>query len=117
MDSSASWTVYFFREVPHASPDHAVAAGPPPPFRCGGRCRTIHGSMTGWHEARTKHGKDLYRLFCLHDRQASGLPGPALVLVTGGVKASETAFPETFYRKVRALGKAYLESNPLRVLR
>ena len=140
MNSSASWTVYFFREVPHASPDHApalrflndvpatvaaelmatidaVAAGPPPSFRGGGRYRTMHGSMTGWHEARTKHGKDLYRLFCLHDRRASGLPGPALVLVTGGVKPSETAFPETFYPKVRALGKAYLESNPRQVLR
>ena len=91
MDSSGSWTIYFFRAAPQASPDHApalrflndvpatvaaelmatidaVAAGPPPSFRGGGRYRTMHGSMTGWHEARTKHGKRLYRLFCLHDR-------------------------------------------------
>jgi hypothetical protein len=140
MDPSRSCTIYFLREVPHASPDHApalrflngvpasvaaelmatidaVAAGPPPSFRGGGRYRTMHGSMTGWHEARTKHGKDLYRIFCLHDRKASGLPGPALVLVAGGVKPSETAFPETFYPKVRTLGKAYLKSDPRHVLR
>jgi hypothetical protein len=72
--------------------------------------------MTGWHEARTKHGKDLYRLFCLHDRKAPGLPGPALVLMTGGVKPNETAFSGAFYRTVSALGKAYLESNPRQVL-
>lgn len=140
MATADSWTVYFFRDVPQVSPDHApalrflndvpatvaaelmatidsVAAGPPPSFRGGGRYRTMHGSMTGWHEARTKHGKDLYRLFCLHDRNAPGLPGPALVLVAGGVKPSETAFPEAFYRKVRELGKVYLESNPRQVLR
>ncbi len=139
MDSSESWTIYFLRDVDRASPDHApalrflndvpttvaaelmatidaVAAGPPPSFRSGGRYRTMHGSMTGWHEARTKHGKDLYRLFCLHDRKARGLPGPALVLVTGGVKPNETAFSEAFYWKVRTLGRVYLESNPRHVL-
>ncbi len=90
----------------------AVAAGPPPSFRGGGRYRIMHGSMTGWHEARTKHDKRLYRLFCLHDRKAYGLPGPALVVVAGGVKANETAFTETFYRRIRSLGQAYLAGNP-----
>jgi hypothetical protein len=94
----------------------AVAAGPPPSFRGGGRYRTMHGSMTGWHEARTKRGKELYRLFCLHDRKAHGLPGPAIVLVTGGVKPNETAFSESFYVDVRSLGEAYLASNPRSVL-
>jgi hypothetical protein len=35
-----------------------------------------------------------------------------LVLVTGGVKANETAFSERFYEKVRELGDAYLASDP-----
>jgi hypothetical protein len=140
MASAGPWTIYFFTLAPDRSPDHApalrflnevpkpvaaelmatieaVASGPPPSFRGGGRYRTMHGSMTGWHEARTKHGKRLYRLFCLHDRKAPGLAGPALVLVTGGVKANETAFSEAFYRKVSELGGEYLESNPRRVLR
>jgi len=71
-----SWTVHFLTEIAFGSADHApaygflsnvpatvgaelmatidaVAAGPPPSFRGGGRYRTMHGSMTGWHEART----------------------------------------------------------------
>jgi len=139
MHSSGSWTVYFFTSMRDGTPDDApalrflnkvpttvaaelmatidaVAAGPPPSFRGGGRYRTMHGSMTGWHEARTQHRKHLYRLFCLHDRRAPGLPGPALVLVAGGVKPIETGFSEAFYRKVRELGTAYLESSPRQVL-
>ncbi len=140
MTPIGSWTVYFLTDIPFGSADHApafgflsnapvtvaaelmatidaVAAGPPPSFKGGGRYRTMHGSMTGRHEARTKHDKLLYRLFCLHDRKALGLPGPALVLVTGGVKSTETAFSEVFYRRVRKLGETYLTSNPRNVLR
>lgn len=140
MATTGSWTVYFLIDPSHDSPKmapaldfldsvprtvaaelmatiDAVAAGPPPSFRGGGRYRVMHGSMTGWHEARTKHGKQLYRLFCLHDRRALGLPGPALVLVTGGVKRNETAFSKTFYRDVRKLGDRYVGSNPREVLR
>lgn len=137
--SGESWTIYFLTTVRNGSPQDApalrflnevptsvaaelmatidaVAAGPPPSFRGGGRYRAMHGSMTGWHEARTKHHRRLYRLFCLHDRRAPGLPGPALVLVAGGVKPIETGFSETFYRKVLTLGRAYLESSPRHVL-
>jgi len=64
----------------------AVADGPPPRFRGGLRYVAMHGDMTGWFEARTKHQKRLYRLFCLQDRRAPGLPGPSLVMVTGGSK-------------------------------
>ena len=139
MPPPGSWTIYFLPDTPHKTPDRApalhflndvpttvaaelmatidaVAAGPPPSFRGGGRYRTMHGSMTGWHEARTKQGKRLYRLFCLHDRKAPGLPGPALVLVTGGVKPNETAFSKDFYRYVRELGESYLTSDPRNVL-
>jgi hypothetical protein len=68
--------------------------------------------MTGWFEVRTRYQKRLYRLFCLQDRKAPGLPRPALVMVTGGDKPNESAFSNTFYKSVRALGKEYLASNP-----
>jgi hypothetical protein len=90
----------------------AVAEGPPPQFRGGLRYQAMHGDMTGWFEVRTKHRKRLYRLFCLQDRKAPGLPRPALVLITGGDKANESAFSRAFYTKVRALGEEYLSSNP-----
>jgi len=72
----------------------------------------MHGDMTGWFEARTKHQKTLYRLFCLQDRKAPGLPGPALVMITGAGKSNESAFSKAFYRSVRALGDEYLSSDP-----
>jgi hypothetical protein len=90
----------------------AVAEGPPPHFRGGLRYQAMHGDMTGWFEVRTKHRKRLYRLFCLQDRKAPGLPRPALVLITGGDKANESAFSRAYYPKVRALGEEYLSSNP-----
>ena len=76
---------------------------------CGTKRR---GEMTGWFEVRTKHRKRLYRLFCLQDRKAPGLPRPALVLITGGDKPNESAFSKSFYKRVRALGEEYLGSNP-----
>jgi hypothetical protein len=90
----------------------AVAEGPPPQFRGGLRYQAMHGDMTGWFEVRTKHRKRLYRLFCLQDRKAPGLPRPAFVLITGGDKANESAFSKAFYTKVRALGEEYLSSHP-----
>lgn len=90
----------------------AVAQGPPPQFRGGLRYQVMHGDMRGWFEVRTKHRKKLYRLFCLQDRKAPGLPRPALVMVTGGDKPNESAFSKTFYRQVRALGEEYLASDP-----
>jgi len=90
----------------------AVAAGPPPQFRGGLRYQAMHGSMSGWFEVRVKHQKILYRLFCLQDRKAPGLPGPALVMIAGGEKASESAFSDRFYRHVRSLGDEYLASDP-----
>lgn len=90
----------------------AVAQGPPPQFRGGLRYRAMYGDMAGWHEVRTKHRKMLYRMFCLQDRNAPGLPAPALVMVVGGVKENETAFSDKFYQGVRALGDEYLASNP-----
>ncbi|MFH1105421.1 MAG: hypothetical protein V1757_10850 [Actinomycetota bacterium] len=90
----------------------AVAVGPPPHFRGGLRYQPMHGDMGGWSEARTKYQKRLYRLFCLQDRKAPGLPRPALVMVTGGDKPNESAFSKAFYKRVRALGDEYLASDP-----
>lgn len=90
----------------------AVAQGPPPQFRGGLRYKPMHGDMTGWFEVRTKHQKRLYRLFCLQDRKAPGLPRPALVMVIGADKPNESAFSAAFYRMVRGLGEEYLASDP-----
>ena len=90
----------------------AVAAGPPPQFRGGLRYQPMRGDMSGWFEVRTKYQKRLYRLFCLQDRKAPGLPGPALVMVIGGDKPTESAFSKAFYKRVRALGDEYLASDP-----
>ena len=94
----------------------AVADGPPPLFRGSLRDVAMHREMTGWLEARTKHQKRLYRLFCLQDRKAPGPPGPSLVMVTGGAKPTEAAFSDSFYRNVRRLGDEYLRSDPRSVM-
>jgi hypothetical protein len=94
----------------------AVADGPPPRFRGGLRYMAMHGDMTGWFEVRTKHQKQLYRLFCLQDRKAPGLPGPSLVMVMGGTKPTEAAFSNSFYRAIRQLGEEYLRSDPRSVM-
>lgn len=94
----------------------AVADGPPQRFRGGLRYVAMHGEMTGWFEARTKHRKRLYRLFCLQDRKAPRLPGPSLVMVTGGDKPTGVAFSKSFYREVRHLGKEYLRCDPRSVM-
>ena len=140
MATTGSSTVYFLIDPSHDSPKMAPGTGLPSQCAEDCRCRA-HGNnrrRCSWtatvvqrrralpnharvHDrlarARTKHGKHLYRLFCRHDRKALGLPGPALVLVTGGVKRNETAFSKTFYRDVRKLGDRYVGSNPREVLR
>ena len=55
-------------------------------------------------------------MFCLQDRNAPGLPGPALVMITGGDKANESALSKAFYKRVRALGEEYRASDPRSVL-
>lgn len=95
----------------------AVRDAPPPAFSGGLRWHAMHGDMTGWFEARTKQGQTLYRLFCLLDRDGPGLPGPSLILVTGGAKAKESAFSDAFYATVRSLGDEYRASNPRSIVR
>lgn len=90
----------------------AVAEGPPPRFRGGLRYMAMRGDLAHFHEVRTKHQNQLYRVFVLEDAKAPGLPGPSLALIQGAVKDNETAFSTTFYKDVKTLGDEYLDSVP-----
>jgi hypothetical protein len=58
--------------------------------------------MSGICEARDKHAKLLYRLFCIIDRDAPdhGLAAPSLVLLSGTTKPDNTAVPISEYQLV-----------------
>jgi hypothetical protein len=91
----------------------AVAEAPPPRFAGGLQWRAMHGEMAGYYEARAMgRGKRLYRLFCLLEREADGLPGPSLVIITGLDKPNETAFSRSDYRRIRELGEEYKARSP-----
>ena len=91
----------------------AVADAPPMKFAGGGQWQAMHGDMAGYYEARTRGPrKRLYRLFCLLEREAQGLPGPSLVIITGMDKPNESAFSEADYRRVRRLGDEYKGRSP-----
>ena len=91
----------------------AVAEAPPMKFAGGGQWQAMHGDMAGYYEARTRGPrKRLYRLFCLLERDAPGLPGPSLVILTGMDKPNESAFSEVDYRRVRSLGDEYRGRTP-----
>lgn len=91
----------------------AVAEAPPMKFAGGGQWQAMHGDMAGFYEARTRGPrKRLYRLFCLLEREARGLPGPSLVIITGMDKPNESAFSDADYRRVRRLGDEYRRRTP-----
>lgn len=91
----------------------AVAEAPPMKFAGGGQWQVMHADMAGYYEARTRGPrKRLYRLFCLLERVAPGLPGPSLVIITGMDKPNETAFSESDYRRVRTMGDEYRRRTP-----
>lgn len=97
----------------------AVRAAPPPSFPTSALWHVMRDEMKGLHEARDKHEKRLYRLFCVLDRQATdhGLAGPAVVLVSGGVKAIGQAMDDRVYREARRRRDEYVASSPRRILR
>ena len=91
----------------------AVADAPPMKFAGGGQWEAMHGDMAGPYEARTRGPrKRLYRLFCLLEREAPGLAGPSLVIVTGLDKPNASAFSQADYRRVRSLGDEYRGRTP-----
>ena len=95
----------------------AVAAGPPPSFHNPTVWKPMHKPMNGWFEARKKNEKDLYRLFCLLEREAAGLPGPSVVVIVGMTKENESAFSDLDYAQVRRLGEEYKKRTPRSILR
>lgn len=91
----------------------AVADAPPMKFAGGGQWQAMRGDMAGFYEARTRGPrKRLYRLFCLLERDAPGLPGPSLVIITGMDKPNESAFSAADYRRVRLLRDEYQGRTP-----
>ena len=58
--------------------------------------------MRGIVEARDKHDKTLYRLFCILDRDAQnhGLSLPSLVLIGGAKKPIDTVVSQAKYREI-----------------
>lgn len=95
----------------------AVAASPPPQFTGGGMWEAMRGQMAGIYEARTR-GPDrrLYRLFCVLEQQAPGLPGPTIVVITGRSKPVGTGFSDAEYAQIRALADEYRSSIPRSVI-
>lgn len=141
-DASASWRIHFFQR--HRDDDRArtvparefldrcptgvaadivatvkaVAEAPPPQFAGGGQWQAMHGSMKGFHEVRaTGPGRRRYRLFCILERDALGLGGPSVVLITGMDKPPRSGFSEADYGRVRALGREFLSRTPRSVAR
>lgn len=91
----------------------AVAAAPPMKFAGGGQWKAMRVEMAGYYEARSRGPrKQLYRLFCFLERDAPGLPGPSLVIITGMDKPNESAFSSADYRRVRRLGDEYRRRAP-----
>lgn len=96
----------------------AVAEVPPPRFAGGLQWQAMHRNMAGFYEARAMGpGKRLYRVFCILEREADGLAGPSLVIITGLDKPNETAFSKADYRRVRALGDEYRALSPRNIER
>ncbi len=94
----------------------AVADGPPPQFSGGGMFEAMRDDMSGFHEIRVRHGKLLYRLFVILEREAPGLDGPSLVVIAGGVKRINTVFPPRDYDDVKRLGEEYRRRSPRSVV-
>jgi hypothetical protein len=69
--------------------------------------------MKGFYEVRvTGPGRRRYRLFCILERNAPGLGGPSVVLITGMDKPAGSGFSEADYARVRALGLEFLSRTP-----
>lgn len=94
----------------------AIRRYPPGPyaFPPGLVWQPMHGDMAGIFEIREKHGKQLFRLFCVLDRNAPahGLTHPAMVLLDGVTKVIETVVDAATYARVAGYRDDYLASDP-----
>ncbi len=55
----------------------AVAEAPRPAFSRGGKWEAMHGDMAGFYEVRVTGGGMNHRRFCVLERDAEDLGGPA----------------------------------------
>jgi hypothetical protein len=104
----------------------AVRDRPPPSFPTGSQTwRLMHKptkrgevDMSGIFEARDRHERKLYRLFCVLDSRAPehGLDAPALVMLSGTIKNVGEVVPQTVYREVRRQADRYFTIDPRPVI-
>jgi hypothetical protein len=104
----------------------AVRDRPPPSFPTGSQAwRLMHKpakkgdvDMSGIFEARDRHARKLYRLFCVLDSRAPehGLTAPALVMLSGTVKNVGEEVPQAVYREVRRQADHYFATSPRAVI-
>jgi hypothetical protein len=114
-----AWRIHFFRRsdgyvptrsfldsvpVRTAAEIHAVleavATAPPPAFSGGGKWEAMHGELAGLYEVRVRHGRTLFRLICLLERDADDLGGPSIVCLGGLAKPSGSAADPRDYRAI-----------------
>jgi hypothetical protein len=105
----------------------AVRDRPPPSFSTGSQAwQLMHKpakkgqvDMSGIFEARDRHHRKLYRLFCVLDSRAPehGLDAPALVMLSGTVKNVGEEVPQAVYREVRRQADRYFATSPRPVIR
>jgi hypothetical protein len=94
----------------------AVSEAPPPSFSGGGKWEAMHGEMGGYYEVRvTGPGREQFRLFCILEREAPGVEGPVIAVITGLRKPHMTVFGDGDYAGVRRLGDEYRQSKPRRI--
>ncbi len=74
--------------------------------------------MSGIFEARDRHHRKRYRLFCVLDSNAPdhGLDAPALVMLSGTVKNVGEEVPQAVYREVRRQADRYFATSPRPVI-
>ncbi len=87
-------------------------------FPPGPTWQPMRDEAAGCFEIRDEHDKKLYRLFCVIDRNAveNGLTHPVVCYLDGATKAVGSALPKATYQRLGALRRAYLATNPRRVL-
>ncbi len=100
----------------------AVSEAPPPQFSGGGRWEAMHGEMGGYYEIRSQGpNHEQFRLFGILENASlealtqRGLPGPAIVVITGMRKPWMTKFSPDDYAYAKRLGNEYLATNPRRI--
>jgi len=79
----------------------AVAAAPPPAFSGGGKWEAMHDDMAGMYEVRVQGAGANHRLFCLLERNADDLGGPAIVCLGGLTKQVRSPASPRDYRRIR----------------